>query len=132
VKPQQPLSILLVEDDENSCEILASMLAMGFPDANIYSAGDGKTGLEYFRRELPDIVITDINMPEMDGITMLGRISAINPDVRVFVVTAHSDRQYLEKIGSTGVAVELLSKPIDFEYLFAAIKGCLPSLSRAC
>ena len=128
---QQPISILLVEDDESSCEILASMLAMGFPNANIYSAGDGKAGLEYFRREQLDIVITDINMPEMDGIAMLGSISAINPDARVFVVTAHSDRHYLEKISSTGIVVKLLSKPIDFEYLFASIKGSLASLSQA-
>jgi CheY-like chemotaxis protein len=125
----QPISILLVEDDECACEIISSMLAMGFPHAQIHIAGDGKTGLECFRRHLPDIVITDINMPEMDGVSMLGNMPSIKPDARVIVVTAHSDKLNLERITSAGVAVELVPKPIDFESLFASIKRCITSLS---
>jgi YesN/AraC family two-component response regulator len=127
--PHQPISILLVEDDETACEIIISMLAMRFPHARIHSAGDGNAGLECFRRHLPDIVITDINMPDMDGVRLIGNFPGIKPDARVIVVTAHSDRLNLERITSTGVDVELVLKPIDFETLFSSINRSIASLS---
>ena len=129
VDSQLSHSILLVDDDENSCELLRSMLVMKFPHAKFYCAGDGKAGLEACRRYLPDIVITDINMPGMDGVQMLANLSVIKPDVCVIVVTAHSDRQNIDRIISTGLPVELVSKPVDFKILFASIKRCIASLS---
>jgi YesN/AraC family two-component response regulator len=126
---QKQISILLVEDDECACEILHSMLSMRYPHATIHSAGGGKDGLDFICRCQPDIVITDINMPEMNGIEMLGNLVAIKPDTHVIVVTAHSDLQNLEKITSTGIGVELVPKPVDFEILFALIKRCLTSQS---
>jgi two-component system chemotaxis response regulator CheY len=125
----QPLSILLVEDDKHASEILHSMLSMRCPDARIYCAGDGIAGLDCIRRHRPDIVITDINMPEVDGFGILAGIPAIKPDIRVIVITAHSDRQNLEKIASTGVDVEIVHKPLDFTKLFASITRCIESLS---
>lgn len=116
-----PFSILLVEDDNNAREIILSILELKYPEAQIYNAADGKAGLDAFGLYLPDIVITDINMPEMDGIRMLEIINTIKPDARVVVVTAHSDKKYLEKISSTGFDVELVGKPIDFTDLLAAI-----------
>jgi len=128
VSLQKPLSILLVEDDETSREIVCSMLEMGYPQAQVYSAGDGNAGLDSIRTYLPEIVITDISMPELDGVRMLENISAINPAVRVIVITAHSDRQTIQRINSTGFEFELVPKPIDFETLFAAINRCIASL----
>lgn len=125
---RQQLSILLVEDDKSSSDILHSMLSMRFPAARIFSAGDGNEGLDCIRSHEPDIVITDINMPEMDGFGILAGIPAIKPDIRVIVVTAHSDRQNLERITSTGVDVEIVHKPLDFKELFAAITRCIASL----
>jgi len=118
---QQPLSILLVEDEECAVELIHSMLTMAFPQANIYCAADGKAGLDCFRAQLPDVVITDINMPEMDGVAMLAAISAIKPDTRIVVVTAITDRANLEKVAAAQISYELIAKPIDFNALFAAI-----------
>lgn len=121
-----PFSILLVDDDEYACEILRSMLAKKYPHASIHSAENGNIGLECVRRYQPDIVISDINMPEMDGVRMLVSISEIRPDTRVIVVTAHSDSQNLERITSTGINIEFVFKPIDFAALFNAINRCIP------
>ncbi len=117
--------ILLVEDDKDSSEILGSILEIKFPNARIYSAGDGKAGLDSFIRYLPDIVITDISMPEMDGTWMISRIPAIKADTRVIVVTAHSDRNKHDIFALTGVNCEIVRKPIDFKDLFASIECCL-------
>jgi YesN/AraC family two-component response regulator len=118
---KQPLSILLIEDEEDACEIIGSMLSMAYPNANIYTATNGKTGLGIFGTHKPLIVITDINMPEMNGDQLLQEISKINPDTRFIVITAHSDRQNLDKISSTGIAAELIPKPVDFMALVTSI-----------
>jgi DNA-binding NarL/FixJ family response regulator len=71
---------------------------------------------------MPDIVITDINMPEMDGIQLLNSIAAIKPDARVIVITAHSDKQIYDRIASAGISAEIIQKPIVFETLMTAVK----------
>jgi DNA-binding NarL/FixJ family response regulator len=90
----------LVYSFESACEILHSMLAMRSTVQRM-----GKQVLTLFAGICRTIVITDINMPEMDGIRMLENLSAINPDARVIVITTHSDRLNFERITSTGVAV---------------------------
>jgi YesN/AraC family two-component response regulator len=121
----QPLSILLVEDDENSSEALCTLLALQFPGALINRALDGKTGLDTFRRQLPDIVISDISMPEMNGADMLKGISSIKADTRVIIITAHTEQLFLEQIAAVCPTVELVPKPINLDILFAAVKRCV-------
>jgi DNA-binding NarL/FixJ family response regulator len=125
---QRQIAMLLVEDDPNASEIIYSMLEMFFPQARIYSAADGKQGLDTFRAHRPDIVITDINMPDMDGVQMLDQIYALKPDARVIVITAHSDRKNLDRINSVCAGALMVPKPIDFEFLFKSAKRCIASL----
>lgn len=122
-----PQSILLVEDDEHARDVIRSLLLLVFPQTQIYCAGDGRKGLDNFRAYLPDIVITDINMPEMDGIEMIGNMAAMNPAAKVIVITAYSNRQVLERVASMSFDVELVSKPINFENLYCSIKRCMSS-----
>jgi CheY-like chemotaxis protein len=117
-----PVSILLVEDDESAQEVLGTLLKLRFPDCRIHCAGDGKTGLDLAELFNPDIVITDINMPEMDGIRMLAAIHVLCPDTRFIVVTAHSDKQITEKITTMDMAVDIVAKPIDLSILLAMIE----------
>lgn len=126
---QRQISILLVEDDLNASEIICSMLEMFFPQARIYSAGDGRAGLDSFRTHQPDIVITDINMPRMDGVQMLDHIYTLKPDAQVIVITAHSDLNNLDRINSVCAGALLVPKPIDFECLYKSAKRCIASLS---
>lgn len=131
MEQQRRITMLLVEDDRNASEIICSMLEMFFPQARIYSAGDGQAGLDCFQAHLPDIVITDINMPDMDGVKMLDRIYAVKPDTRVIVITAHSDRRNLDRINSVCASALMVPKPIDFECLFKSARHCIDSLPHA-
>lgn len=117
----KPVSILLVEDDESAREIIGSVLTMVFPDVPFYSAGNGKTGLDLFHAHLPDIVITDISMPEMDGIQLLDNILERKPDIRIIVITAHSEKQKIRAITATNIDIDLILKPVDFGTLIASI-----------
>jgi DNA-binding response OmpR family regulator len=123
-----PLAMLVVEDDEGAREILASVLALKFPAFAIHSADNGETGLESFRTYLPAIVITDINMPVMDGISMAGAIKSIDAGVKLIVLTAYSDK-VIQKDTTTIEIDHYIPKPADYSKLFAAVEQCIEGIA---
>jgi YesN/AraC family two-component response regulator len=120
-------SLLIVEDDKVICEMLALVLQRKFSDVSIYCAENGKIGVELFKEHRPEIVITDINMPVMDGIKMAAEIKAITADAHFIVMTAYSDKAYFEKFSEIGFCAYLL-KPIMLPTLFAAIEKCFDEI----
>jgi YesN/AraC family two-component response regulator len=117
------LSLLLVEDDRTARDMVSRMVARNFPDSKIYTAENGKIGVELFREHTPDIVITDINMPEMDGIEMAREIRTINDKATYIVLTARNDKNTFEIFKEIGFCAYLL-KPLNYNDLFEAIERC--------
>lgn len=108
------ISVLYVEDDKETREELTSILELYVSD--LYTAINGKEGLEVFKKYHPDIVVTDIQMPEMNGLSMAADIKGINPDQNIVVLSAYNDVEYLFR------ALELeiqhyITKPISVERL---------------
>jgi len=129
--PDPLISILLVEDDKASRDVLVTILARKFPAVSLYSAVNGRTGLELFIEHKPDIVITDINMPEMGGAQMAGKIRAIKPDTKFIVLTGNTGKVALEHAEGEGLEVDhYIQKPVDFGMLFGAIEKCLGELAQ--
>jgi YesN/AraC family two-component response regulator len=127
---RNPFSILLVEDDKSASEILTSVLAIKFPQIVFYFADNGKAGLECFKKHTQAIVITDVNMPGMDGIRMAGEIKSIDAYVKLIVLTAFSDKTILETATAVGVKIDhFILKPVDYRKLFAAIEQCLAEVA---
>jgi two-component system, sensor histidine kinase and response regulator len=126
-KGEEGLTILYVEDEEMTRKTVCSMLARRFPGLVIESAPDGSAGLELFLRLRPDLVITDINMPGMNGIEMTRRIMEKDSRARIIVTSAHSDHDYLIESIEIGVS-RYVMKPIDSSKLFAAIDDTLHAL----
>jgi len=123
--PQVSVSILLVEDEKETLKLLNFVLAMNFPKVTLYSAENGRTGLELFNTHTPDIVITDINLPELNGVQMLNRIREIRPDTKVIVLTADTGKIALENALGSGFELDhYLLKPIVLSNLFSAIEQC--------
>lgn len=116
-------SLLFVEDDPIVCLAIGRMLAREFPGATVYTAENGRIGLELFKEHTPEIVITDINMPVMDGIEMAGKIKEIKSDTRFIVLTGYSEKNYQEKFSAIGF-YEYIIKPVDLDKLFAVIEKC--------
>ena len=85
-------------------------------------ADNGSAALDELRRH-PDVevVITDINMPEMDGLTLLAKIPEVAPHARVIMVSAYSDMPNIRQAMNSG-AFDFVVKPIDFKDLDATIK----------
>ena len=125
------ISILLVEDDNTTRDLLGSIITLKFTDVALHTAGNGRTGLELFKTHTPDIVITDINMPEMGGVQMAGKIRAIKPDTKLIVLTGNTEKAALEHADGEGLEIDhYILKPVDFRMLFAAIEKCLGELAQ--
>ncbi len=110
----QKAHLLIVEDDRFSREQLGLLLSRFV--GRLTAAEDGVEGLERFRRDRPDIVVTDINMPRMDGLAMATAIKAEDAGTPVIMVTAHSDTEFFLRsieIGIDGYVV----KPVEMENL---------------
>lgn len=109
-----------MEDEEVTRNTVIHLIKRRYPGATLLSAGNGKEGLEMFREERPDLVITDIVMPVMDGIRMVKGIKEISSDARIVVTSASTEPEQIidaMKIESHNY----LCKPINLQELFAAI-----------
>jgi len=107
--------ILLVEDDKRIQEELANFLTR-YTNNSLYIAEDGLEGLEIFEKHKPDIVISDIKMPNMDGLSMTEKIKEKMPDQPIILCSAHSDGLYFMKSIDLHVSGYLV-KPIDLKRL---------------
>ena len=110
------LTIMVVEDYEDTS--LARRLALEDRGYRILEAADGAQAVEVAARERPDIILMDLQLPVMDGLSATERIRA-NPDlseVVIVAVTAHQEADYRARALAAGCNA-FVSKPIDFEWL---------------
>ena len=104
----EKLTILIVDDDKTTTSILNHML-YAYTD-NILTASDGVEGLELFQEYHPDIILSDINMPRMNGLEMVEQIRKIDENVKIAIFTDFEKRDILIKAIELGVN-QFLSKP---------------------
>jgi len=112
------IKVLYVEDDENIAEEVLEILSIHIN--NIHYAKDGQEGLELFNKHGIDLVISDIKMPNMDGIAMAQEIRKVDESVVILITSAFSDVAYFQKAIEIGVDNYLL-KPIDVKKLLDVI-----------
>lgn len=115
------IKVLYVEDDISTQEEVANFLARR--RFQISRAGNGYEGLEEFKRQQPDLVISDICMPLMDGLEMIREIKQISPTVPCIITSAYNDASYLLKAIELGVEGYTL-KPINLNQLLAVLERC--------
>lgn len=101
--------ILIIDDEKPTLAMFRLFLgAYGF---EVLTAENGEEGLAVFQRERPPIVLTDIKMPGMDGIAVLGRIKELDPHTEVIVITGHGDMDLAIKALNLD-ATDFINKPI--------------------
>ncbi|EJC3766644.1 response regulator transcription factor [Campylobacter jejuni] len=115
------LIILVVEDEIKTRESLINVLSERF--SKVIGAQNGDEGLKKFKKFKPDLVITDIAMPIMDGLDMAREIKEISDDVPIVVLGAYSEKERLLRSIDIGIDKYLI-KPIDIEELFKVL-DCL-------
>ena len=117
--PKLPLKILYVEDETlvlfSVTEILRRRVDEVIPAIN------GEEGFELFQKHVPDVIITDINMPKMSGLDMARKIKLLKPDIHIFLLSAYAQPDYLLDAIDIGVK-GFLKKPLDKEKLFSILQ----------
>jgi PAS domain S-box-containing protein len=106
--------VLYAEDDTETREELQSILELYV--AELYIAKNGREGLDLYKKYFPDIVITDIQMPEMNGLSMAADIRVLNSQQPIIILSAYNDVEYLFRALELGIQ-HYITKPISIERL---------------
>ena len=114
-------TLLVVEDDRATLSLYRQGLK-GLPGFKILMAADGVQALEILRKEPVHVLVTDLNMPVMDGFNLIARASRLYPQVPILVMTGLGESQHLNSPLQLG-AVRILSKPPRLTLLMDAIKA---------
>ena len=115
------IRLLIVDDIASTRENLQKLLSFEDDLEVAGTAGDGRQGLEEAHRIKPDIVLTDVNMPVMDGIQLTERLAQELPASPVIIMSVQGERDYLRRAMQAG-AREYLIKPFSHDELVAAIR----------
>ena len=116
-------TILIIEDEEDILALLSSLLASeGY---NIITACNGREGLDRFQEHSPDLILTDVRMPIMDGIEVLREVKTKESDTEVIILTGHSDEATAIDCLRLG-AYDYFCKPLeDIDVLLTAVARVL-------
>lgn len=116
--------VLLVEDEEDAREILEFYLDTIFDEVEI--ACDGQEGLELYTKSYEenkafDLVLTDIKMPNKDGLSMIDDITALNENQKFIIVSAYKDEEYLFRSIGLNV-ISYFVKPLEVKNIMEMLK----------
>ncbi|MCV2354419.1 response regulator [Paucibacter sp. B2R-40] len=121
----QALSLLLVDDDDIARELLEMQVRLLLPRAHLLLAENGFQALMMAGRSAPDVVITDMVMPHMNGIEMIRQLRA-SPKPPLIIAVSSQSRENLARLGGLPDEVLLLAKPVEQ----ALLAGALDSFQR--
>lgn len=115
-------AILIIDDEKNTREGLKQFLSS--LDYDVSLATNGKEALSIIKKERPEVILSDLKMPEMDGMELLHEVKRINPDTAVIMLTAYGTVENAVQAMKAG-AFYYLTKPINFDELDLILKKAL-------
>lgn len=126
IEKLQTLTLLYAEDEIGIRQNIADSLRYYVKE--VYEANDGEEAYSIYIDKKPDIILSDIHMPNINGLEFVTKIRQTNKNIPIIMITAHTDKEYLLQ------AVELhmekfIVKPIDLDELFEALEVCVNILN---
>ncbi|MGZ6390931.1 MAG: ATP-binding protein [Ktedonobacterales bacterium] len=112
--------ILIVDDDAALLEALPTALQIRMPDTQVDTCDSALAALERIAQTDYDAIVSDIKMPEMDGLALLGEIHSLRPDTPTLLITGHGEHD-LAIQALRGAAYDFIQKPIDRDYFVASL-----------
>jgi len=116
-------TVLLVDDEAHIRKFIGLVLRQ-FSIPRLLEASNGEEALEIYRREKPDLVLLDVNMPKMGGLETLKQLRLINPDCVVVMLTSLATRQTIEEAADLG-ATNYIRKDTPKEEIAMALQETL-------
>lgn len=123
------ISIMFVEDDPDTRELMIKYIELKFPENKLYSPENGQEGLDIFQKYHPDIILTDIKMPYMDGIQMTKKIRKLDPSAYVIALTAYGDSLKEMSDDTEPLFDQILQKPIMLKQVCTVIEECIDKIA---
>jgi DNA-binding NtrC family response regulator len=123
VKPK----ILVCDDDAGVRYTLREILEAG--DMEVTEASDGEAALAYLGRERADLLITDLRMPRLDGMKLLGRLGEVPTPPKAIMLTAHGSERHAVEAMKLG-AYDYLTKPFDADAVLQIVERAVASVRR--
>ena len=120
-------TVLYVEDSKTMRTYVQDFLSKLVK--KVYVANDGKEGIDVYLKEKPDIVISDINMPNIDGLQMSRIIKKSHKDKPIILLTSFNDAEYLKKAIALGIS-SFVSKPLKEDELVDALTNVANELQN--
>jgi two-component system, OmpR family, response regulator VicR len=122
------LKVLVIEDDKSIINAVSVAFEFRWPDVSVVSATYGKEGLQAARKESPDVIILDINLPDMSGFDVLKSIREFSA-VPVIILTVRSEDEDILRGLETG-ADDYVIKPFNYLTLLSRVKAVLRRTER--
>ncbi len=122
--------VLIVDDETNMCSIIRDILVEDGYEVMV--AGNGREALGVVQKTVPDLIITDINMPCMSGLDLLREVKNLHPQIQFIIMTAFGELETYLKAMNNG-AFDYITKPLNIEMLkimVAKILGQERSIAR--
>src|SRR5258708_27624342 len=112
--------ILLVDDDTALLQALPHMVALRIHGVSVDTSDSAPRALEQIQEHDYDVIVSDIKMPEMDGLELLTKIQELRPDIPTLLITGRADQSLIIQALRNG-AYDFIEKPIDRVYFVAAL-----------
>jgi len=123
-------SAVIVDDEKKSRDGLIRHIDWGgLHFREPFQAADGIEALELMKHESVDLLITDIRMPYMDGLELVGKVNTLYPDIGIIVLSGFSEFEYAKRAMAYGVK-HYLTKPTDLNQLVSVLKQCYEQLQQ--
>ncbi len=113
------LKLLYVEDNEDAREATVLILEEFFD--NIIIAVDGEDGFKKFQENEIDLILTDLNMPKLNGLDMLRKIKEIDADVPSLILSAYNESEYIQEGAKVG-ANDYVLKPLNIDKFIVVLQ----------
>ena len=122
MNPQVNIGVYLIDDDASLLKALHQAFELeGF---DVTAISDPREFLQSLGRDFANIIVTDVRMPNIDGLSLFEKVKAIDPDIPVIFMTGHADVPMVLNALHDG-AFDFFSKPIDTHHLFATVKRAI-------
>lgn len=115
---------ILIVDDQFGIRILLNEV-LHKAGYKTFQAANGIQALEILNNDSPDLVLLDMKIPGMDGIEILKRMKAVNPDIRVIIMTAYGELDMIQEAKDLGAMMHF-AKPFDIDDIRNAVREYLP------
>ena len=116
--------VLIVDDDPNQVRVLARVVALRQPNLSVVTANSGSEAIELLRTMPIDLVLTDLQMPDMNGFELVSWLLSHQPHVQVFTMTAFPDDDAVDRLRAMG-SVECYTKPLDVAHVLRRLSVTL-------